>query len=33
MTLSAEIITGKRTVIAYFLYPVIRVFDESLRER
>jgi HlyD family secretion protein len=33
MTLTAEIITGKRTVISYFLYPVIRVLDESLRER
>jgi HlyD family secretion protein len=33
MTLSAEIKTGKRTVISYFLYPVIRVLDESLRER
>ena len=30
---TAEIITGKRTVISYFLYPVIRVLDESLRER
>jgi hemolysin D len=33
MMLTAEIITGKRTVISYFLYPVIRLFDESLRER
>ncbi|MCP3880986.1 MAG: HlyD family type I secretion periplasmic adaptor subunit [Sulfitobacter sp.] len=33
MTLSSEIKTGKRTVISYFLYPVIRVLDESLRER
>jgi hemolysin D len=33
MTLTGEIITGKRTVISYFLYPVIRVLDESLRER
>jgi HlyD family secretion protein len=33
MTLTGEIITGKRTVISYFLYPVIRVLDESFRER
>jgi len=33
MTLTAEIVTGKRSVISYFLYPVLRVFDESLRER
>lgn len=33
MTLSGEIVTGKRTVISYFLYPVMRILDESLRER
>lgn len=33
MTLSGEIITGKRSVISYFLYPVLRVMDESFRER
>lgn len=33
MTLTGEIKTGTRTVISYFLYPVIRVLDESLRER
>jgi hemolysin D len=33
MTLTGEIVTGKRTVISYFLYPVIRVLDESFRER
>ena len=33
MTLGGEIVTGKRTVISYFLYPVIRVLNESLRER
>ncbi len=33
MTLTGEVITGKRTVISYFLYPVLRIFDESLRER
>ncbi|PSJ48042.1 HlyD family type I secretion periplasmic adaptor subunit [Zobellella endophytica] len=33
MTLSGEIITGKRSVLSYFTYPFIRVLDESLRER
>lgn len=33
MTLTGEIVTGKRTVISFFLYPVIRVLDESLTER
>lgn len=33
MTLISEIITGERSVISYFLYPVIRVLDESFRER
>ena len=33
MTATGEIVTGKRTVISYFLYPVIRLLDESLRER
>lgn len=33
MTLSGEIVTGTRTVISYFLYPVIRILDESLREK
>lgn len=32
MKVRAEIKVGKRSVISYFLYPVIRVFDESLRE-
>lgn len=32
MTGSAEIIVGQRSVISYFLYPILRVFDESLRE-
>ncbi|HEV3397636.1 MAG TPA: HlyD family type I secretion periplasmic adaptor subunit [Xanthobacteraceae bacterium] len=32
MTTSAEIIVGKRTIISYLLDPVIRVFDESMRE-
>lgn len=33
MTLTGEIKTGERSVISFFLYPVIRAFDESLRER
>lgn len=32
MTLGAEIIVGKRSVISYFLYPLIRALDESIRE-
>lgn len=32
MTTTAEINIGKRTVISYVLDPVIRLFDESLRE-
>ncbi|MCF8506943.1 MAG: HlyD family type I secretion periplasmic adaptor subunit [Caulobacter sp.] len=32
MTLSSEIKLGTRSVISYFLYPLIRTFDESLRE-
>ncbi len=32
MTTTAEINVGKRTVISYLLDPVIRLFDESLRE-
>jgi HlyD family secretion protein len=33
LTLSAEIKVGRRTVISYFLYPVIRSLDEGIRER
>ncbi len=33
MTVTAEIVTGNRTVLSYFLYPVIRILDESFRER
>lgn len=29
----AELQVGKRNVLSYFLYPMLRVFDESLRER
>lgn len=32
MRVRAEIKIGKRSVISYFLYPVIRALDESLRE-
>jgi HlyD family secretion protein len=32
MTVSAEIHAGDRTVISYFLYPLVRGLDESLRE-
>ncbi|MGQ9367156.1 HlyD family type I secretion periplasmic adaptor subunit [Azospirillum sp. A39] len=32
MTLSAEISVGKRTVLSYFLYPLLRGLDESIRE-
>lgn len=32
MKVRAEIKIGKRSVISYFLYPIIRALDESLRE-
>ena len=32
MTVRSEIKIGKRKIISYFLYPVIRALDESLRE-
>nr|VFK05860.1 MAG: type I secretion membrane fusion protein, HlyD family [Candidatus Kentron sp. LPFa] len=32
MTLSGEINIGRRKIISYFLYPVIRALDESIRE-
>lgn len=32
MTLVAEIKVSERTVISYFLYPLIKAFDESIRE-
>jgi len=32
MTITAEIVVGKRSVISYFVYPLIRALDESLRE-
>jgi HlyD family secretion protein len=33
MTVAGELIVGRRSVISYFLYPVIRILDESIRER
>lgn len=33
MTIQGELVVGRRTVLSYFLYPIIRVLDESLRER
>lgn len=32
MSLSAEVVVGERTVLSYFLYPLIRTLDESIRE-
>lgn len=32
MTVQAELVVGQRSVISYFLYPVIRILDESIRE-
>jgi hemolysin D len=32
MTVSAEIKSGERSVLSYFLYPLIRGLDESIRE-
>lgn len=32
MTIQAEIKTGQRTIISYFLYPLLRGLDESLHE-
>jgi hemolysin D len=32
MTVSAEIRVGERSVISYFLYPLIKAFDEGIRE-
>ncbi len=32
MTVSGEIKTGRRTVLSYFLYPILKGMDESLRE-
>jgi HlyD family secretion protein len=32
-TVSGEIVIGRRSVMSYFLYPLIGTLDESLRER
>lgn len=32
MTVTAELKTGRRSVISYFLYPLLRGLDESIRE-
>ena len=32
MTLTAEVKVGSRSVISYFLYPLMRGFNESIRE-
>lgn len=32
MVVTAELISGKRTVLSYFLYPVLRALDEGIRE-
>lgn len=32
MTGTVEIVVGRRSVLSYFLYPVIRLLDESIRE-
>jgi len=32
MTITAEIRVGKRSVISYFAYPLIKAFDEGMRE-
>jgi hemolysin D len=32
MTVVGEIRVGDRSVISYFLYPLIKAFDEGIRE-
>jgi HlyD family secretion protein len=32
MSVTAEIKAGNRTVLSYFLYPLLRGLDESIRE-
>ena len=32
MTVTAEIKVGTRTIISYFLYPLLRGLDDSIRE-
>ena len=33
MTLTAEIVTGERSILSYLTEPVVRLQDEALRER
>lgn len=33
MTMTAEVIVGSRSVLSYFLYPLMRAADEAIRER
>ena len=32
MTLTAEIVVGKRSVMSYLLWPLTKAVDESIRE-
>jgi hemolysin D len=32
MAVTAEIKAGERTILSYFLYPLLRGLDESIRE-
>jgi len=32
MTLSAEIVVGKRTVMSYLLWPLLKALDEAIHE-
>jgi HlyD family secretion protein len=32
MTLSAEIVVGKRSVMSYLIWPLTKAMDESIRE-
>lgn len=32
MSLSTEIVVGQRSILSYFIYPIIRTLDESIRE-
>ncbi|CAK0748924.1 Membrane fusion protein (MFP) family protein [Azospirillaceae bacterium] len=33
MTVGVEIIVGRRLIISYFLYPILKAFDEAIREQ
>jgi HlyD family secretion protein len=32
MTLSAEVVVGKRTVLSYIVWPITKGLDEAIRE-